>query len=305
VRCEEISILALISHPRYRNQQALRKTAIKAVKNCISRWFDFWVVEYLPKKDAQAVMKDMLPVLIKLQRSTGMWKSKYNKHFSCGVLLALHHAGLLNELLARNILRYDPLKPFKVGITYYDLVVRGRIIGENGAVTRAATRMATKILKQQNSEGSWNKTVISTCSHIDQLIHLDADIKNHKLQLAAQWLLERCIEDVDRISPTINGVLVGHNMFSIYDRKAEYCSALKLQPQWDPKVACYMHLPIIQNGYAIRTLICLGYAGNRKIIRACENLLELRRIFGGYCNSNIRRGLEARGIKGNKGTRFS
>lgn len=294
MRCEEISALALISHPRYQNQHALRKYAIRAARNCIRRWFDFWPVECLLKKDVRTVMRDMLPYLIKLQRSTGMWKTKNDKHYSCGILLALHHAGLLEEQLSQNVLHYDPLIPFKNGMTYYDLVVRRQILGENGAVARTVARRVHKILKQQNSDGSWNKTVISTCYHIDRLIHLDADIKGHELQSAAHWLLKRCIPDVERMSPTIYGVIVGHNMFSIDDRKSEYRSALKLQPQWDPKLACYMHLPIIQNGNAIRILVRLGYANHKKILRACENLVEIRRIFKGYCNGNIRRGLESR-----------
>lgn len=90
---------------------------------------------------------------------------------------------------------------------------------------------------------------------------------------------------------------MGHDMFSADDRRSEFKSAVQLRPEWNPTAACFRHLPNMQNGLAIGTLVALGHADDERVIRACENLVELGRTFGGYCDTNIRKGLEARRAK--------
>jgi len=267
------------------------------VKCRLDKRFDFWVVELLAGEDARWLVQAWVPRLIRIQRPTGMWKIKDAKRISCGVLLALRHAGLLDSLTEQKRLRYDPLAAFAEGLDYYDLVVRRTVFGEKGEVDRAAARLITRNLAVQRADGSWDGTVISTCHHVDRVLRLGLAGRDRRLQRAARWLLEHCIDDVNRESPALGGVVVGHDMFSAEDRRSEFKSALELRPEWNPAGACFRHLPNMQNGLAISTLVALGHASDQRVIRACENLVELGRAFGGYCDTNIRKGLEARRAK--------
>ena len=294
MRCGEIAVLGLTSHPRYRRRNAWREAGAQMVKHRLDKRFDFWVVELLVNEDARSLVQPWVARLIRIQRPTGMWKIRDAKRISCGVLLALRHARLLDELLEQKRLRYDPLTPFARGFDYYDVLVRREVLADKGEVDLAAAQLITKALGVQRADGSWDGTVISTCHHVDRVMRLGATARDGRLQKAARWLLQHCIGDVRRQSPAVGGVIVAHNMFSGDDRASEFNSAMQLRPEWDPKSACFRHLPNIQNGLAIRTLVALGHADDERVIRACENLVELGRSFGGYCDTNIRKGLEAR-----------
>jgi hypothetical protein len=266
------------------------------VKHRLAKRFDFWSVELLQHEDARSLLRPWEPRLIRTQRPTGMWKIRDARRISCGVLLALRHAGLLDELLKRKSLRRDPLAPFSRGTDYHDILVRREILGEKGEADRAAKRRITEILGLQRADGSWDGTVFSTCHHADRVMRLRMSATDGRLQKAARWLFDHCIEDVRRESPAVGGVVVAHNMFSNDNRASEFRSAIQFRPEWDPKSACFRHLPSIQNGLAIRTLVGLGHAEDKRVMRACENLIQLGRDFGGYCDTNIRKTLEARGV---------
>jgi hypothetical protein len=293
MRCGEIAIVGLISHPRYSRRQAWREEGVRMVKRRLEKRFDFWVVELLTREDARSLVKSWVPRLIRMQRPTGMWKVKDAKRVSCGILLALRHAGLLDPLLRRRSLRCDPLAPFARGLDYYDVLVRREFLTDAGEVDRAVARHITESLGLQRADGSWDGTVISTCHHVDRVMRLGLPATDSRLQKAARWLLRHCIDDVRRESSAVGGVIVAHSMFSGEDRASEFKSAVQFRPEWDPKAACFRHLPNIQNGLAIRTLVALGHANDGQVIRACENIVELGRCFGGYCDTNIRKALEA------------
>ena len=199
MRCGEIAVLGLTSHPRYRGRNAWREASVQMVKDRLDKHFNFWAAELI-----------------------------------------------------------------------------------------------TRALGVQRADGSWDGTVISTCHHVDRVMRLGATARDGRLQKAARWLLQHCIDDVRRQSPAMGGGIVAHNMFSGDDRASEFGSAMQLRPEWDPKSACFRHLPNIQNGLAIRTLVALGHANDKRVIQACENLVELKRAFGGFCDTNIRKGLAVR-----------
>lgn len=292
MRCGEIAVAGLASHPRYRRRAAWRAAGVQMATRRLDKRFDFWVVELLTNEDARPLMRGWVPRLIRIQRPTGLWKVKDAKRVSCGVLLALRHAGFLDGLREAKQLRYDPLKPFAGGLDYYDLLVRRTVLAEQGAVDRAAAQLIKETLGRQQADGSWDGTVVSTCHHVERVMRLGASAGDRRLRKAASWLLQHCMDDVSRQSPAMGGVIVAHDMFSSADRASEFSSALQLRPEWDPKSACFRHLPNIQNGLAIRTLVALGHADDRCVIRACENLVELAQRFGGYCDTDIRKGLE-------------
>jgi hypothetical protein len=154
-------------------------------------------------------------------------------------------------------------------------------------------QIVSDIIAGQDREGSWNGTVISTSSHIEKLMELGIGIDDARIRKAVNWLLSMCIDDVQRIAKRIDGVVVAHSMFSCQDRGAEFRSALAERPGWNPVRGCYFHLPMIQTGAALKVLIQLGFENDKRVIAACDNLLELRQTYGGWCDSNIRNGLIA------------
>ena len=83
-------------------------------------------------------------------------------------------------------------------------------------------------------------------------------------------------------------------MFSSQDRAAEFKSALTEKSEWNPVGLCYMHLPMIQTGTALKALIRLGLEDDERVIAACDNLLALKQTYGGWCDTNIRNGLLAK-----------
>jgi len=83
-------------------------------------------------------------------------------------------------------------------------------------------------------------------------------------------------------------------MFSGANRRDEFRSAKAEHPEWIPVGACYHHLPMIQTGFALKALIDLGFADDPRVIAGCENLVELHGAYGGWCDTNIRCGLQAK-----------
>jgi hypothetical protein len=294
MRCGEIAVVGLIAHPRYARLKKWREAGILMVKRRLEKRFDFWAVDLLIPADARLLLLSWVPRLIRTQRKTGLWKVRDASGISCGVLMALRHAGLLDNLLRDRSLRSDPLAPFRQGVDYHDVLVRRHILSESGEVDRAAGRLIGECLGMQHADGSWDSTVAGTCHHVDRLMRLGLAASDSHLRKAGRWLLRQCIGDVRRESSSIGGVVVAHSMFSGSDRASESRSALRLRPEWDPKAACFRHLPNIQNGLAIRTLVALGHASDARVLRACENLVELGRCYGGYCDTNIRKALETR-----------
>ena len=74
-------------------------------------------------------------------------------------------------------------------------------------------------------------------------------------------------------------------------------------PDWIPHPRCHGHLPMIQTGYALRLLNKVGYQSDKRVKAACQNMVDLRDRFGGWCCSNIREGLKAEAKESRKQSR--
>jgi len=244
---------------------------------------------------ANAILKPEIPRLIKTQRPSGMWKIKDCRRISYGVLKALKHSEHLSPLLKEDRFRHAPFQSFYDGDDYYDLVVRRNIMeAPLPGDTDLQEQLVSDIFAGQDESGHRNGTVISTSSHIEKLMELGIGLDNERVRKSADWLLSMCAEDVCRLSKNMGGGVVAHNMFSAQDRGAEFKSALAEKPEWKPVGLCYRHLPMIQTGAALKALIKLGLEDDKRVIAACDNLLELRQTYDGWCDTNIRNGLIAR-----------
>jgi hypothetical protein len=224
-----------------------------------------------------------------------MWKIKDSRRISYGVLKALKYSGHLRSLLSEGRFRRDPFLSFRDEDDYYGFVVRRNIMEiEPPTDAKLQGKLVSDIFAGQDETGSWNGTVISTSNHIEKLVELGMGIDDPRIQKNADWLLGMCTEDVYRLSGNMGGVLVAHHMFSSQDRGAEFKRALAEKPEWNPVGLCYRHLPMIQTGAALKALISLDFEDDERVIAACDNLLELRQEYGGWCDSNVRNGLIAK-----------
>ena len=295
MRCSIAAIQALAMHPRYRQRDEIMEEAIEMAAAHFKKQLDCTFIINMPVENARAILGPEIPRLIKTQRSSGMWKIKDSKRISYGVLKALKHSGHLAFLLSEDRFRYDPFRSFFGENDYYGFLVRQNII-ENPLPTDDSLQeqLISDIFNMQDQDGSWNGTVISTSSQIDSLVELGIGFDDERVQKSAHWLFGMCQNDVYRLSKNMGGGIVAHSMFSSQDRSAEFKSALAEKPEWKPVGLCYRHLPMIQTCSALKTLMSLGLADDKRVIAACENLLELRRTYGGWCDSNIRNGLIAK-----------
>lgn len=292
MRCSTAVIQALIVHPNYRQYDWVTEEAINIAKSHFKNQRDVSFLLNLNANIAYEIIDFEIPRLIKTQKSNGLWKVKDSKRISYGILKALKYSGHLKTLLDENRFRYDPFLSFHEDDTYYGFVVRQNIM-ENVLPDDIILKekLSSDIFGRQDSNGSWNNTVISTSNYIETLLELGIDTNNPHIQKSAEWLFSVYSEDVYRQSNNMGGFLVAHSMFSSQDRNKEFKSALTEKPEWIPRGLCYMHLPNIQTGIAIKTLIKLGFENDKRIVSACDNLMELRRNYGGWCDSNIRNGL--------------
>ncbi|MBM3240175.1 hypothetical protein FJZ31_28150 [Candidatus Poribacteria bacterium] len=294
MRCSTAVIQALMMHPNYRQHDWIMEEAIKMAKPHFKNQWDVSFLLNLDAKNAYEIIDPEIPRLIKTQKSNGLWKIKDSRRISYGLLKALKYSRHLAIMLNEDRFRYDPFLSFREENDYYGLTVRQNIM-ESLLPEDAKLRnqLASDIFSQQNADGSWNDTVIGTASHIETLLELGIGMDDPNIQKGTNWLFSTYSEDVYRQSNNMGGFLVAHNMFSSQNRYEEFKNALAEKPEWNPVGGCYMHLPIIQTGTAVKTLISLGFENDSRVISACDNLVELRQNYGGWCDSNIRNGLIA------------
>lgn len=295
MRCSIAAIQALAMHPRYAQREEIMEEAMAMSERLFEKQLDCTFIMNMPVKKAYSVLEPKIPRLIKIQRPSGMWKIKDCRRISYGVLKALKYSGHLASLLREGSFRHEPFRSFRDDSDYYSFAVRRSIMEEPLSTdVELHEELVSDIFAGQDESGSWNNTVISTSNHIELLVELGLGLDDRRIRKSADWLLNTCAEDVYRESKKVGGVVVAHNMFSSQNRASEFQSALAEKPEWNPVRLCYIHLPMIQTGTALKTLIRLGLEDDERVIAACDNLLILKQTYGGWCDSNIRNGLLAK-----------
>lgn len=294
MRCSVAATQALAMHPQFWQRDEVKKEAMDMAESGFKNLNCTFLLN-MPAANARSILEPEIPRLIKTQRPSGMWKIKDNRRISYDVLKALKHAGLLASLLNEDRFRHDPFRSFHEENDFYGLVVRRNIMeAPLPGDSELQGKLASEIFELQEADGSWNGTAISTSNHIEKLAEMGIGLDNKYVEKGADWLFSICEEDVLRLSKNIGDVVVAHHMFSSEDRRAEFMSAVDEKPEWNPVGLCYLHLPMIQTGSVLKALMKLGLENDERVIAACENLLELKQNYGGWCDTNIRNGLAAK-----------
>lgn len=285
MRCSSAVVQSLIMHPRYKN---IPWVAEEAYKNACGQ-DDYRYTIVLPVSEAYKVMEAAKSEIIKTQRPSGGWKIKDSARISFWLLKTLDYTGHLEVMLKEGSFRYNPFKPFRDRSDLYSFVIRRDLMkAPIQSDAGLSEKLAEEIFAIQDGDGSWNGTVMSTCHHIEKLLMLGMKSNDEHIRKGADWLFGKYKTDVIRHSNNLGGTVVAHAMFTSSERNNEFVSAEKEKPEWIPRQLCYNHLPNIQTGEAIKTLIKLGFEEDSRVISACENFIWMREKYGGWCDSNVR-----------------
>ena len=287
MRCGRASLEALLAHPKYsRNQELLGQAGDLA--DALIKKSSYAMISHLPSSLSRKIMVPHIPGIVKKQRTNGLWRIKDAERISFEILLALSHAGLLKDIVVTEKFRYDPFQYFLNKSDFSGYCVRNNFLCTPLPTDEALKQELTAgIISAQSMDGSWGNTIVYTCKMIERLILL-GEKQGENVNKAAAWLLSTYNQDVEGHGAKKAYGVPAHHMFLTSDRGAEYRSALKERPEWDPKQLCYNHLAMVQNGTAIYALIQLGFGDDRRVIAACDNLFFLKQKYGGWCQTNIR-----------------
>ncbi len=292
IRCKTAGAIALITNPHFCNLEWVRTMAWRHAKDLLAKNADASGLLDLPSADAADLLRPEIARIIKTQKSTGLWRSKNARAISYSLLKALAYAGLLDTVIPQ--LRYDPYLPLREADDWYGIAVRGQLLHTPRADEQAEKdRLLAQIAGRQLADGSWERTVIAAVHHLEILAETGlADTPCFARGIA--FLFTSLQENVQQRQ---SAQQLAHHMITTDDHAAEFRSAVTYKPHWLPVNACYYHLPVMQNGYALHLLNTTGYADDPRVIAACQNLVDLHERFGGWCASNIHHGLRAEAKK--------
>jgi hypothetical protein len=295
MRCNRASTIALITHPKYSQNLELRNEAVMIAEGEVRKHFEFVIVVDLPVSLAMRMMEAHIPKILKTQRTNGVWKIEDAERKSFWLLYALQHAGLLAKLLNEDAFHHNPFDAFQQRSDLFGYVIRQEFsYSPLNTDQNLRRKLISGIYNAQETDGSWGNTIVLTCKKLEELRLLGENSQQEGILNAVEWIFSMFHPDLEGFhTGTVYGI-PAHSMFSTPDRQAEFKSALKERPEWDPKQLCYNHLAIIQNGIAIQTLIRLGYPDDERVEKACDNLYFLKEKYGGWCQSNITQGLAYR-----------
>ena len=291
IRCNDAVVMALASHRLFGELAWVREMAREQAKRHLLKDGDAGsLLNCLPAEACELLLPE-IPRLIKTQKATGMWRKHYARDGAYSLLKALQHAGLLQQVVTQ--LRYDPYAPFRDAEDCYGIAVRNKLLQAPGGDEQAVQqRLLEDSAARQCTDGSWEHTVIATVYHLEVLAEAGLSATRN-FERGISYLFTCLQPEVLREKSLYNHTPVARQMISSTDRSAEYRSALALKPDWLPNGECYCHLPIMQTGYALRLLNASGYAGDPRVMQACQNLVDLRERYGGWCDTNIRLGIRA------------
>lgn len=280
---------ALLTNPNFRRTRWLIGDVQDAVRTIFERKIDNCdLLCLLSAKFGKGIIEEHLPRLVRSQQAKGGWKRKDTYRITLGYLDAFSHTGILDDVLSQ--LKHNPFKLFEGEEDVFSLIAHAEYPSHlSGSEADSAIELKCNSIRSgQEENGSWDNSVLSTSHHLLILFHLGIGKGDEALERGVDFIFSSAITDVTRHSNNHGGMVVAHNMFSNENRWLEFEAAKKHIPAWDPKQLCYNHLPNVQTAYAICCLNLLGYQDDSRVIQACQNFMDMRKTYGGFCDTNIR-----------------
>ncbi len=287
LRCTDCIIAALLVHPNYQINKNLIYEAQKIMLGHRGKWAYAF---HLPKKEVKEEFTKCLPDIIKKQQSSGLWKRKYAKVYTYGLLRALKHA----ELLEQDIFRYDLYKSFRQNTDLISILVRKNIMNENNVNIE---KVVAKLFSNQQQNGSWFNSLSATCFQLLILNELGISANHELVSLAIKWIFDQFYKTFEGKAKT--WTFDFENIFLTDNYAVEQNGFQQVAPEHgrNPCIGSLLsgvdsfirQNPLITTAIALYTLTRLGYGNDKRIVDAYDSLYNLRGIhlINGEITDNI------------------
>jgi hypothetical protein len=198
MRCPRASTMALISHPKYiQNQELLNEAAMIAEEN-VRKHFEFAPVADLPVSLAMKLMEAHIPEILKTQRATGLSKIKDAERKSFWLLYALQHAGYLKKLLDEGTFHHNPFAAIQQRSDLYGYVIRQELSHSPLSTDqKLRQKLVSGIVIGQEPNGSWENTIVVTCKKLEELRLLGENSQQEPILKAVEWLFSMFNPDLE------------------------------------------------------------------------------------------------------------
>jgi len=243
----------------------------------------------IPPEILDRFFVEHIPVLLDKQNRQGTWKLKNGERITYDILAALQHLGKLPNL--RTELKYDLLSNVREKGDLYSLLIKKDFFGVLVAQDEKRLEQYVSIIViSQEEDGSWHNTVIGTAIEISNLLMCGIDQEHPSITKGIGYLF-------DHLNISWEGFHVGkpygfkaHHVFCSDNRGEEFRIVSLLKPEWIPRQICFNHLAVLQNAFTLNLLIKLGFENDQHIEFALDNLFEIEQQWGGFCDSDIKKG---------------
>ena len=263
LRCTDGIVAALLSCPKFRSNRDLIAAANKFVLGHKSKWAYAY---FLPKTEAKKTLVTCLTEIIRKHQSTGKWKRKNSEIHTYGILRALKHAELLDQIQ----FKHDPYRSFINKTDLISVLIRKNIMEETDVNTEDTTRL---IFAEQSKNGSWYNSLSATSFRLQELIELGFNRKNPAVSQAVNWIYEFFHEALEWRRQAY--AMRFQNAFFNNDNKAE--EEGYNQTASEIGRTC-IHHAAMSSAIVLYTLTRLGIENDKHILKAFQNLYNLRGI---------------------------
>lgn len=286
LRCTVASLIPLMLSDQYSEKADELYADNKSLFEGIIGHDSYYLLRKLPKSLARDLLEPVLPELIAKQKKNGMWKAKDSERVTYDIVSALVYIGLNPE----TDLNYNPMETLSKNYSFYSLLIK-RLIYKKLSKTDISElhKQITKIKKEQAEDGSWDETVIGTCTAIENLLALGADQSESAIWRGVDYLFTQFNQEIEGLHTAGPYGLTAHHMFVTLDRNHEFKCAQQLKPEWIPRKPCFHTLAIIPNAICLTLLVRMGYENETRVSAALGNIYELYTKWGGLCATNIKK----------------
>ncbi len=210
------------------------------------------------------------------------------------ILSALKHISALNDLDSNG-----KMINLREEITdrhdYDSLLLKLKIFGQtNSDDINEISKLIKQTRDMQNSNGSWEGTIISTVYHLEKLVNLEVPGHDKSVTKATDFLINQLNANWKRLQNFREATgLKNQNDFSRQNRILDFEAARKYKKEFDPKSVCYTRLGIIQNSLSLKLLIQLGLEKDDNVKSALDSTYSVYMRYNSLCYFRIRKRISA------------